>query len=54
MNLEKIKELMRKIREYKNSGLLTKKLFEEVEKDKNIDVNEQYKSIVDYSIKYNK
>ena len=44
-NLQKVKQLISEIKKYQSSGEFKKKLFEAVNKDSNISVEEKYNSI---------
>ena len=52
--ISKINELMEEIRKYKDSGEFEKKLLIEVEKDKNLNINEQYNRIKEYFDEFKK
>ena len=52
--LDKIKELVNKIREYKNSNEFKKTLNQEIQKDKNLSVKDQYNNIIKYCEEHNK
>ncbi len=52
--LYKIKELVNKIIEYKNSEEFQKTLYQEIQNDKNLSITEQYNNIIKYFEQYNK